>query len=149
MAVETDDPPLPAHLQLEITSACNLRCTMCLVRYRPPVNKLAGAMRPDISTDSSRSLPLRRLTLQCLGEPLLSPYLPEMIAAAVRRDIRVGFNTNATLLNRRRAAELVASGLDWLHVSLDGATPASYEAIREGAHLDTVVANLAGLVAGC
>jgi MoaA/NifB/PqqE/SkfB family radical SAM enzyme len=106
-----------------------------------------GAMRPDIFHRLVEELPLRRLTLQGLGEPLLSPYLPEMIAAAVRRDIRFGFNTNATLLNRRRAAELVASGLDWLHVSLDGATPASHEAIREGAHFDTVVANLAGLVA--
>jgi MoaA/NifB/PqqE/SkfB family radical SAM enzyme len=63
------------------------------------------------------------------------------------REIRVGFNTNATLLTRRRAEELVASGADWLHVSLDGATSARYEAIREGAHFDTVVANLAGLVA--
>lgn len=147
MAVAMDDPPLPAHLQLEITSACNLRCTMCLVRYRAPVNKLAGAMRPEIFHRLVEDVPLRRLTLQGLGEPLLSPYLPEMIAAAVRRDIRVGFNTNATLLNHRRAAEMVASGLDWLHVSLDGATSASYEAIREGAHFDTVVANLAGLVA--
>lgn len=32
-------PPLPAHLQVEVTSAGNLRCTMCVVRYRPPVNK--------------------------------------------------------------------------------------------------------------
>jgi radical SAM protein with 4Fe4S-binding SPASM domain len=49
------------------------------------------------------------------------------------------------LLNRRRADELVASGVDWLHVSLDGASPAVYETIREGARFDTVVANLAGL----
>ncbi|WP_433305679.1 radical SAM protein [Actinoplanes sp. CA-030573] len=140
-----EDPPLPDHLQLEITSACNLRCTMCLVRYRPPVNKLAGAMRPELFHRLLDEVPVRRLTLQGLGEPLLSPYLPEMIAAAVGRDIRVGFNSNATLLTERRAGELVASGLDWLHVSLDGAGPEVYEAIREGARFDTVVANLAGL----
>jgi radical SAM protein with 4Fe4S-binding SPASM domain len=141
-----DDPPLPPHLQLEITSACNLRCTMCLVRYRPPVNKLAGSMPIELYHRLLADVPVRRLTLQGLGEPLLSPHLPEMIAAAVARDIRVGFNSNATLLNRRRAEELVASGLDWLHVSLDGAGPAVYEAIREGARFETVVANLAGLV---
>jgi hypothetical protein len=39
-----DAPPLPNDLQLEVTSAGNLRCAMCLVRYRPPVNKLAGAL---------------------------------------------------------------------------------------------------------
>jgi len=138
-------PPLPAHLQVEITSACNLRCTMCLVRYRPPVNKLAGAMRPELFRRLVDEVPVRRLTLQGLGEPLLSPHLSEMIAAAVGRDVRVGFNSNGTLLTRRRARELVQSGLDWLHVSLDGATPAVYESIREGASFDRVVGNLAGL----
>ncbi|MGK5684168.1 radical SAM/SPASM domain-containing protein [Actinoplanes sp. URMC 104] len=139
------DPPLPRHLQLEVTSACNLRCTMCLVRYRPPVNKLAGAMRPELFHRLIADVPVRRLTLQGLGEPLLSPYLMEMVGAAVRNDIRVGFNSNATLLSRRRADELVASGLDWLHVSLDGAGPRVYEAIREGADFRQVIANLAGL----
>ncbi|WP_229076085.1 radical SAM protein [Actinoplanes sp. DH11] len=145
MPVELE-PPLPAHLQVEVTSACNLRCTMCLVRYRPPVNKLAGAMPAELFHRLVDGVPLRQLTLQGLGEPLLSPYLPEMIATAVQRGIRVGFNTNATLLNRKRAEELVASRVDWLHVSLDGASAAAYEAIREGARFDTVIANLEGLV---
>ncbi|GIF04265.1 radical SAM protein [Actinoplanes siamensis] len=147
MPALTEVPPLPAHLQLEVTSACNLRCTMCLVRYRPPVNKLAGAMPPELFHRLVDELPLRQLTLQGLGEPLLSPYLPEMIATAVGRGIRVGFNSNATLLSRRRADELVASRVDWLHVSLDGAGPAVYEAIREGASFGAVLGNLAGLVA--
>lgn len=146
MPVLTEDPPLPEHLQVEVTSACNLRCTMCLVRYRPPVNKLAGAMRPELFRRLVDEVPVRRLTLQGLGEPLLSPYLPEMIATAVGRGVRVGFNSNATLLNERRAREMVRSGLDWLHVSVDGAGPRVYEAIREGARFDTVIGNLAGLV---
>jgi radical SAM protein with 4Fe4S-binding SPASM domain len=140
-------PPLPSHLQLEITSACNLRCMMCLVRYRPPVNKLAGAMALPLFHRLVGEVPgLRRLTLQGLGEPLLSPHLPEMIRTAVERRITVGFNTNATLLTARRARELVESRVDWLHVSLDGAHAGAYEAIRDGARFDTVLANLAGLV---
>ncbi len=143
-----DDPPLPPHLQLEITSACNLRCVMCLVRYRPPVNKLAGAMPVALFHRLLDEVPgLRRLTLQGLGEPLLSPYLMQMLRTATARRITVGFNSNATLLTRRRADELVDTGVDWLHVSLDGATAATFEAVRDGARFDTVVANLAGLVA--
>ena len=139
---------LPSHLQVEITSACNLRCTMCLVSYRPPVNKLAGAMPLELFRRLVGDLPdLRRITLQGLGEPLLSPFLHDMIRTAVERHIRVGFNTNATLLNRRRAGELVASGVDWLHVSLDGASPETYEKVRGGARFATVVENLTGLVA--
>ena len=30
-------PALPRELQLEVTAACNLACTMCLVSYRPKV----------------------------------------------------------------------------------------------------------------
>jgi radical SAM protein with 4Fe4S-binding SPASM domain len=143
-----EDPPLPGHLQVEITSACNLRCTMCLVSYRAPVNKLAGALPLDLFRRLLADLPgLSRLTLQGLGEPLLSPYLMDMLAAATARRITVGFNSNATLLTRRRADELVDAGVDWLHVSLDGASAATYAGIRRGADLDTVLANLAGLVA--
>jgi radical SAM protein with 4Fe4S-binding SPASM domain len=141
-------PPLPAALQVEVTSACNLRCAMCLVRYRPPVNKITGAMPIAMFRRLVDDLPgLRQLTLQGLGEPLLAPDLMAMIRYAKRRGVRVGFNSNATLLNARRAGELVGSGLDWLHVSLDGADAGTFESIRDGASFDTVVKNLAGLVA--
>jgi radical SAM protein with 4Fe4S-binding SPASM domain len=139
-------PPLPETLQVEVTSACNLRCAMCLVRYRPPVNKLAGAMPLAVLRGLLDDLPgLRQLTLQGLGEPLLAPDLLPMVRYAKQRGIRVGFNSNATLLNRRRATELVDSGLDWLHVSIDGARAETFESIRDGASFDTVVSNIAGL----
>ncbi len=140
-------PPLPDYLQLEVTSACNLRCAMCLVRYRPPVNKLAGAMTEDLFRQVVDEVPtLRRLTLQGLGEPLLSPYLLGMIRYAKARRVTVGFNSNATLLTRAKAEELLDAGLDWLHVSLDGARAQTYEGIRDGASFETVLANLTGLV---
>ena len=147
-ATLTRVPPLPSALQVEVTSACNLRCAMCLVRYRPPVNKLAGALPLDLYRRLLDEVPpLRRLTLQGLGEPLLSPYLLDMIRLAKRNGVEVGFNSNATLLTRAKADALVATGLDWLHVSLDGARAGTFEAIRDGADFAKVVANLAGLVA--
>jgi radical SAM protein with 4Fe4S-binding SPASM domain len=143
----TTAPPLPTALQMEITSACNLRCAMCLVRYRPPVNKLDGAMPLDLFRRIVDQVPgLRQLTLQGLGEPLLCPDLLSMIRLATERGIRVGFNSNATLLSRRRADDLVAAGLSWLHVSLDGADASTYESIREGGDFARVLRNLAGLV---
>jgi radical SAM protein with 4Fe4S-binding SPASM domain len=141
-------PPLPRAVQVEVTSACNLRCAMCLVRYRPPVNKLQGAMPMATFRSLLDDLPeLGQVTLQGLGEPLLAPDLLPMIRLAKSRGIRVGFNSNATLLTRARAAELVDAGLDWLHVSVDGADAQTYEQIRDGARFATVLDNLAGLVA--
>src|SRR3954453_16057642 len=96
-------PPLPRELQLEVTSACNLRCAMCLVRYRPPVNKVRGAMDVGLFRRLLSELPgLRRVTLQGRGEPLLHPHLVDMVTEASGRGLMVGFNSNGTLLSRRR-----------------------------------------------
>jgi radical SAM protein with 4Fe4S-binding SPASM domain len=147
-------PPLPTELQVEVTGACNLRCRMCLVRYAPAIGRKEGALAFEDFLGLVDALPtLRRLTLQGLGEPLLSPHLVDMVRHAGRHGIEVGFNTNGTLLGRQRAEELVEAGLGWLHVSLDGATAATYEDVRHGTALaprpgqfERVVGNLRSLV---
>src|SRR3954451_14768464 len=116
-------PPLPRELQVEVTGACNLSCRMCLVSYRPKLGRKQAAMPLDRLVGLLDELPgLERLTLQGLGEPLLCPDLVDMVAAPKQRGIAVGFNSNAMLLTPAIAARLVDLGLDWLHVSLDGAT---------------------------
>jgi MoaA/NifB/PqqE/SkfB family radical SAM enzyme len=82
------------------------------------------------------------LHLQGLGEPLMHPRFCEMVQYAKARGMRVTTNSNLTILNRRRAEELVRSGLDCLHVSIDGATPEVYEKIRARARLAHVIRNL-------
>jgi radical SAM protein with 4Fe4S-binding SPASM domain len=140
-------PPLPDELQVEVTAACNLRCRMCLVRYRPPLDRAEGSLSFERFRAVVDALPgLRTLTLQGLGEPLLAPDLLRMIAYATARGVRAGFNTNATLLTRRTAERLVDAGLDWLCVSLDGATAPTYEGIRDGARFARVERNVRGLV---
>ncbi len=57
------------------------------------------------------------------------------------------FNTNATLLTRERAEGLVAAQLHRLFASLDGATAATYEHIREGADFARVQRNVLRLLA--
>jgi radical SAM protein with 4Fe4S-binding SPASM domain len=140
-------PPLPHSLQVEVTACCNLRCEMCLVRYRPPVGRASGAMPLERFRRLLDDMPtLTDVTLQGLGEPLLAPDIVEMVRLVKARGATVGFNTNATVLTRERADELVEAGVDWLAVSLDGATPQTYEAIRHGARFATVVDNIAELV---
>jgi radical SAM protein with 4Fe4S-binding SPASM domain len=140
-------PPLPTEMQVEVTAACNLRCRMCLVSYREPTDRVHGSL--DLSRFRSildANPQVRRVTLQGLGEPLLAPDLLRIVELAAARGIDVGFNTNGTLLDRPRAERLVAAGLAWLHVSLDGATRATYEHIRRGSRFDRVVGNIGGLV---
>jgi radical SAM protein with 4Fe4S-binding SPASM domain len=148
-------PPLPEHLQVEVSGACNLRCRMCLVRYAPAVGRREGALSYEDFLALVDALPaLRRLTLQGLGEPLLSPHLLDMIRYAAARDVHVGFNTNGVLLTRPVARSLVEAGTGHVHVSLDGASAATYEDVRHGTgfaprpgQFDRVVRNLRGLLA--
>jgi radical SAM protein with 4Fe4S-binding SPASM domain len=140
-------PPLPTELQIEVTGACNLACKMCLVRYRPKLGRRTGAMCFHTFRSLVDALPrLDRLTLQGLGEPLLAPDIFRMVEYACTRGTRVGFNTNGTLLTAAASDRLVRAGLDWLHVSLDGATRETYESIRHGSDFARVTANIRELV---
>ena len=146
MAVDVA-PPLPRELQVEVTGACNLRCRMCLVSYRPALGKTTGAMDLETFKQIVDELPdLRRVTMQGLGEPLLAPDFFAMLEYLAERGVEMGFNTNGTLLTRERAERLVDLGVSWLHVSLDGATAPTYEDIRGRSNFELVRRNISGLV---
>jgi MoaA/NifB/PqqE/SkfB family radical SAM enzyme len=116
---------------------------MCLVRYRPPVSRVTGAMTFETFRVLVDDLPdLEKLTLQGLGEPLLNPDLVAMVRYASARGIKVGFNTNGTFLTEERAEELLRAGVDWLHVSVDGTDRATYAFVRGRDELDHVARNV-------
>ncbi len=137
--------PLPTFLQVEPVGQCNLRCQMCPILFRrdgPPYGPPAF-MPFDTFTRLLDQFPgLEELQLQGLGEPMMHPRFFDMVAYASGRGIHVSTNSNLTLLNLQRAERCVSSGLDELHVSLDGATAETYERIRVRSHLDRVLANL-------
>ncbi|HEX2589475.1 MAG TPA: radical SAM protein [Gaiellales bacterium] len=144
----TDAPALPRELQLEVTAACNLACTMCLVSYRPKIGKRQGSMSYEMFRQLVDELPgLERLTLQGLGEPLLAPGILDMISYASERGIAVGFNTNAQLLTPERSEQLVGTGLSWLCISVDGAVAETYESIRGGAQFSRLERHVPALTA--
>ena len=138
-------PPLPSYVQIEPVGQCNLRCQMCPIQFRqdgPPYG--APAFMPfEMYTRLIDEVPsLRRLHLQGLGEPMMHPRFFEMVRYGAARGIEVTTNSNLTLLNERRADDCAASGLAELHVSVDGATAATYERIRVRGHFDRVLRNL-------
>lgn len=140
--------PAPRELQLEVTGACNLRCHMCLVRYRPPLDRHEASLGFARFRALVDAVPgLERVTLQGLGEPLMAPDLVAMLEYGRARGIRMGFNTNATLLTAAMTERLLDAEPDWLCVSVDGATAATCESIRDGARFDRVARNVRRFVA--
>jgi MoaA/NifB/PqqE/SkfB family radical SAM enzyme len=123
---------------------------MCAIQFRrdgPPFGPPAF-MDFDVFTRLLDQFPrLEELQLQGLGEPMMHPRFFDMIEYAVARGVKVSTNTNATLMNDARAERCVTSGLGEIHISIDGATAATYEEIRVQAHFDRVIANVERLVA--
>ncbi len=85
---------------------------------------------------------LETLHLQGLGEPMMHPQFFDMVEYAVHKGIQVTTNSNLTLLTDKHAERCITSGLGCLHISIDGATPETYEHIRIGSNFDRVIANL-------
>jgi MoaA/NifB/PqqE/SkfB family radical SAM enzyme len=133
----------PTKLIIEPVNACNLRCPCCFTGAGGQ-----GRTRSVMSMELFRSL-LEELGDYLLeieafnwGEPLLSPHIPAMIAAATARGIGTKLNTNFSLpFDAAKAERLIAAGLTTLTVSIDGARQATYEQYRVRGDLRTVVHN--------
>src|SRR6266566_347336 len=141
---------LPTFVQIEPVGQCNLRCQMCAIQFRrdgPPYGPLAFMEFEKFTRIIDQFVNIEELHLQGLGEPMMHPRFFDMVAYATGKGIRVTTNSNLTLLNERRAERCVKSGLDSLHISIDGATAETYERIRVRAHFERVVCNLERLLA--
>jgi MoaA/NifB/PqqE/SkfB family radical SAM enzyme len=142
--------PLPSFVQIEPVGQCNLRCQMCPIQFRTdgPPNGPPAFMPFEAFTRLVDQFPaMTELQLQGLGEPMMHPRFFDMVAYAAGRGIQVSTNSNLTLLTPARAERLIWSGLHWLHVSIDGASAATYERIRVRANWERVIGNLESLVA--
>ncbi len=91
--------------------------------------------------------PLLAIGFWNLGEPLLNGDLFAMVRRASREKIFSVMLTNGTLLDRSKAGEMIESGLDYVGISMDGASVSSYNKYRRGGEFETVVENIRFLVA--
>lgn len=133
-------------LQVESAIACNLRCVMCPWKDIRAKAENRGIMPEEVWDAIRPHLPnVRSIDFTGGGEPLLQPKLTEWIAEAKSAGCETGILTNGLLLTKPKAKEFIQVGLDWLCVSMDGATAKQYEEIREGSNFDRVCENLAAI----
>lgn len=132
---------LPRIVMIEPTNECNLRCPLC-----PTGAGTLGRAKGQMSFDLYQGIldeldgALSRVLLYNYGEPFLHPRLLEMIALAHGAEVYTRVSTNGLGLARAQAAEeLIACGLDYLRVSVDGATQETYGAYRVGGRLDRIL----------
>ena len=119
----------PVCLYIETTNRCNLLCTTCPRTFEPlePPADMGWNLFTRIVDQFPR---IARVVLHGVGEPMMVPLLPRMIRHLKNLGTYVLFNTNGTLLTRRKGQELIDSGLDELRVSIDAAEPRAFAMVR-------------------
>jgi radical SAM protein with 4Fe4S-binding SPASM domain len=139
-------PDFPLHIDLEPTSACNLKCPFCATTYNAYKK---GYMPEDMwkrILDECGKERLYSLKFTFRGEPLMHPHLVDMVRYAKRAGIMdIYLNTNATLLNGIRAKELIDAGLDRISISFEGYDEKTYQKYRVGSRFERTVEHIRNL----
>jgi len=140
-------PPGFQHLQVEITTSCNLPgCLMCPRSAWPE-----RWLHQDLSWENFERLItalklFRHVHLSGWGEPLLHPRLWDMAQGARSQGCTVSLTTNGMNLTEAKQMQ-VLEHLDMVAVSLDGATAETFERLRPGADFHLVTQQIAALCA--
>lgn len=134
-------------LMIETTNRCNLKCTTCF-SHQDGRGKTDMTLKSFIKLIRSNADHISHISLYNYGEPLLNKSTFGMIRYAKKMGIKyVKLATNGTLLTDEKAMALVNSGLDYISISLDGASAATYAQFRIGGNFGLVVRNIERLVA--
>ena len=128
---------------IEVTTRCNLRCSMCVKSAYPAPE---GDMDPGLYERILAQMPdLSFLGLSGIGEPLLHPRIVEFVRLARKRlpdRTVIGFNSNGVLVDEPLARSLAESGLDKIALSIDSVDVATYGSIRRGGTFDRALAGM-------
>lgn len=134
--------PRPDQVHISITDRCHLSCTHCDIWMKPRPGELTAERWMEV-VDECRDW-LGPFTLKLVGgEPLLKEGLTDLLRHAKQRGCRTGLSTTAVALAKpERAQEMIDTGLDEIHISLESARPDHHDRIRnrEGAHARTLKA---------
>src|SRR5262245_53526146 len=117
---------LPVEYIVETTAKCNLYCPMCpRETHKQPKEDMADAIFERLVSESGRSA--EHMMLIGLGEPFMDPHIFERIEYCSRHNVSTLLSTNGTFLDERTAERLLASPLEHITLSFDGATKESFE----------------------
>jgi MoaA/NifB/PqqE/SkfB family radical SAM enzyme len=132
--------------QVESAIACNLKCVMCPWREIAKKAENRGLMTPEIWAVIRPYLDrVQSVDFTGGGEPLLQPHLAEWIADASQAGCETGFLSNGLLLKEDKLKKILAAGINWICISMDGADAEMYNKIRVGSDFERVCENVANI----
>src|SRR5262245_65093098 len=129
---------LPTWINTTNSTVCNLKCIFCNQAYGKGVDwkmedeiyrRVVEELYPFIET----------VQLTAYGEPMMTPNIYGKIRDMEQFGVKLEMVTNATLMKGEKLLKRMARTMGLLTVSIDGATPETYNALRVGADLDEVM----------
>ncbi|HYO81232.1 MAG TPA: radical SAM/SPASM domain-containing protein [Bryobacteraceae bacterium] len=128
---------LPVEYIVETTAKCNLYCPMCpRETHKQPKEDMSDVVFQRLVREAADSA--EHMMLIGLGEPLLDPAIFDRIEHCAEHGISTLLSTNGTLLDEAAAARLLATPLEHITLSFDGATKETFEYYRKGARFERV-----------
>jgi len=138
---------LPDHVDIEISTVCNMTCPMCYTqteKFKRQVKKdfMPFGLFKKIADECSK-YGVFSVRLSLRGEPAIHPDFIKMIEY-IRNNTRIreiSFLTNMLALNTEMMENIVRLKVDWVTLSIDGLGQ-TYENIRKPAKFDDVVSKV-------
>lgn len=137
--------PYPQQLEIEVTTACNLKCTICEHTYwtEKPRHMTFDQFRHVVDQFPR----LRWIGMTGIGSGFLNPdYLKMLRYLKQEKKCFVEFFDHFYNLDEETARELIRIGINKTWVSLESASKESYNAIRVGSDFDRVLSNIRTMV---
>jgi radical S-adenosyl methionine domain-containing protein 2 len=118
---------LPPSVNYHLWQPCNMRCRFCFATFEDVLNQLpAGHLPREQSLQLVRVLARRFQKITFAGgEPLLCPWMPELVRAAHEEGAVTMLVTNGSRL-KPGLLEHLAGQLDWATLSVDSASEATH-----------------------
>ena len=129
---------LPKHVQVEVTTFCNMNCLSCGRRdiIEKPHHMQFGELKEIFD-----AIQPHNINLSGLGEPLLNPDIFKMIAYCKSKGAVVNFPTNLNV-SSKLIRKLVEAGPQQIKVSIDSATPETYRRVRKANSFEKILKNI-------
>jgi radical SAM protein with 4Fe4S-binding SPASM domain len=112
-----------------ITGRCNLSCSHC---YLGAGNRRRNELTTEECCSLINDLSVAGVPLLIIsgGEPLVREDIWEILDHARRSGVKTALSSNGTLISRDTANRLRATGVEYVGISLDGASAAIHDQIR-------------------
>jgi MoaA/NifB/PqqE/SkfB family radical SAM enzyme len=133
--------PYPRYVEIEVTTVCNRRCTICEHTYWKDQEERHLTFKEfKHIVDQFPNLTWTNLTGE--GSSFLNKDYLKMIRYLKSKSVPVFLVDHFDYMDEDTAKQLIEMGVEGVYISIDGATRETYEAIRVGCRFERVLQNI-------